>query len=280
MRLGLHLSVAVLTALSLAARADETLVLDLPTSQSYAAAQSHSEERAAPTDRRQGSLPSRHVTPRSEATRDENVVGRLGVTSSAAPIYQQPATRSRMIARVEAGVYLAICNSRTGWLGVLMADRTIGWIPAHTVRLLDYQVVGPNGPATRSGPQLDNPLLTGGQRTILQTAYTFLGIPYRWGGTSPNGMDCSAFVQRCFASLGINLPRTAREQFGCGMPVAVAQLQAADRLYFQNKSGRITHTGIYIGDGYFIHSSSSRKGVAISRLDEQMYTRMYAGARR
>ncbi len=93
-------------------------------------------------------------------------------------------------------------------------------------------------------------------------------------------MDCSAFVQRCFASLGINLPRTAREQFGCGMPVAVAQLQAADRLYFQNKSGRITHTGIYIGDGYFIHSSSSRKGVAISRLDEQMYTRMYAGARR
>lgn len=258
--------------------ADEILVLDLPSPEEYRTAEA---ARTAPTtSRRTESLPSRGAVSRATATRSDRVVGRLGVTSVAGPIYVQASARSRLLARVEPGTYLAICDSKTGWLAVLMADRSLGWIPAHTVKLLDYEVVGPDRPSRPAGPNLSNPLLTAGQRTILQTAYQYLGVPYRYGGTSPNGMDCSAYVQRCFAVVGIRLPRTAREQFQCGMPVPVAQLQAADRVYFQSKDGRISHTGIYIGDGYFIHSSSSRKGVAISRLDEPMYARMYAGARR
>jgi len=279
--LPLRVTIGLLCIVCLAAtrpvRADELLVLDLPSSEAYTAAQA--KRGAGDSPRRTQELPSRHAAGRSAAARSEGVVGRLGVTSAAAPIYAQTSTRGRMLARVDPGTYLAICRMRTGWLAVLMSDRSLGWIPAHTVKLLEYEVVGPAGSQPK-GPGLDNPLLAAGQRTILQTAYTFLGVPYRWGGTSPNGMDCSAFVQRCFASVGINLPRTAREQYNCGMPVATAQLQAADRLYFQSKDGRITHTGMYIGDGYFIHSSSSRKGVAVSRLDEEMYRRMYAGARR
>ncbi|NLI01518.1 MAG: C40 family peptidase [Chthonomonadales bacterium] len=259
-------------------RSDEILVLDLPTPEEYRAAEA---ARSAPsTSRRTESLPSRGAVARSDAVRTERVVGRLGVTSVAGPIYVRPNTQGRLLARVEPGTYLAICDSRPGWLAVLMADRSLGWIPAHAVKLLDYEVVGPNGPSRPSGPNLNNPLLTAGQRTILQTAYQYLGVPYRYGGTSTTGMDCSAYVQRCFLSVGIRLPRTAREQIQCGMPVAVAQLQPADRVYFQSKDGRISHTGIYIGDGYFIHASSSRKGVAVSRLDEPMYARMYAGARR
>lgn len=272
------LALGSITGLCGTARADEILVLDLPTAEQYRASQSERPP-SAPT-RRTGSLPSRGATVRSDAARTDRVVGRLGVTSAPGPIYVKPSTDSRLLARVEAGTYLAICDTRSGWLAVLMADRSLGWIPGQTVRLLDYEVVGPNRPSQPSGPNLNNPLLTAGQRTILQTAYQYLGVPYRWGGTSPNGMDCSAYVQRCFAAVGIRLPRTAREQINCGMPVSVAQLHAADRVYFQDKSGRITHTGIYIGDGYFIHSSSSRKGVAVSRLDEAMYARMYAGARR
>ncbi|NUQ69876.1 MAG: C40 family peptidase [Chthonomonadales bacterium] len=264
--------------LSCIAVADETLVLEVPTSQEYASSQA---DRGAPErTRRQQSLPSRHAVARASTRTAQNVVGRLGVTSAAAPLYAAANTRSRMIARVEAGTYLAICGSSSGWYGALMTDRSVGWIPAHTVKMLEYEIVGMGGAPRKATPNLDNPLLSGGQRTILQTAYSFLGVPYRWGGTSPSGMDCSAFVQRCFRTVGIELPRTAREQYTRGMPVPVAQLQACDRLYFQNKSGRITHTGIYIGDGYFIHSSSSRKGVAVSRLDETLYTTMYAGARR
>ena len=274
----LALALACSMTVSGVTRADEVLVLDLPTAEQYRASQAGPPP-AAPS-RRTESLPSRGATVRSDTARTDRVVGRLGVTSAPGPIYVKPAANSRLLSRVEAGTYLAICDSRAGWLAVLMADRSLGWIPGQTVRLLDYEVVGPNQPSRPSGPNLSNPLLTAGQRTILQTAYQFLGVPYRWGGTSSKGMDCSAYVQRCFASVGIRLPRTAREQFNCGMPVSVAQLQAADRVYFQDKSGRITHTGIYIGDGYFIHSSSSRKGVAVSRLDEAMYSRMYAGARR
>lgn len=266
--------------LTVVAKADDVLILEIPTPDAYAAARA---QRSAPEpDRRDKELPSRHATAatRAGAAAGEMVVGRLGVTSAAAPIYATASTSARMLARVEAGTYLAICRSGAGWLGVLMSDRSLGWVPAHTVKLLDYEVVGPSGSSAAGRPGLDSPLLTDGQRTIIQTAYSFLGVPYRWGGTSPNGMDCSAFVQRCFASVGIRLPRTAREQFNCGMPVATAQLQPGDRVYFQSSDGRITHTGIYIGEGYFIHSSSSRKGVAVSRLDEPMYARMYAGARR
>lgn len=259
-------------------RADDILVLDLPTQEAYQAAQA---ARGRSEDsRRTQEMPSRHSTGRTAASRQENVVGRLGVTSAPAPVYAQASTSARLLARVEAGTYLAICRQDPGWVAVLMSDRSLGWVPAHTVKLLDYEVVGDAQPGSSTRPGLDNPLLTAGQRTIIQTAYSFLGVPYRWGGTSPEGMDCSAFVQRCFASVGINLPRTAREQYQCGMPVATAQLQPGDRVYFGSKDGRITHTGIYIGDGFFIHSSSSRKGVAVSRLDEPMYARMYAGARR
>lgn len=268
--------------LSVGLRADETLVLDLPPPETYAASQSARPPADAPPskERRSEELPSRHATARTSTAREEAVVGRLGVTQQAAPVYAQTSTSSRLLARVEPGTYLAICRMATGWMGVLMSDRSIGWIPAHTVKLLEYEVVGPAGARDNGPPALNNPLLTAGQRTIIQTAYSYLGVPYRWGGTSPNGMDCSAFVQRCFAAAGIRLPRTAQEQFQCGMPVSVQQLQPGDRVYFQSKDGRINHTGIYIGDGFFIHSSSSRKGVAVSRLDEAMYARMYAGARR
>ena len=264
--------------LAAAGLCDDVLVLDLPTEEAYQASQAA--RTSSQETRRKQELPSRHATARTVAERQENVVGRLGVTTSAAPIYAQASTSARFLARVDAGTYLAICRSATSWHAVLMSDRSLGWIPAQTVKLLEYEVVGQPGAAQPPKPGLDNPLLTEGQRTIIQTAYSFLGVPYRWGGTSPNGMDCSAFVQRCFASVGIRLPRTAREQYQCGMPVATAQLQPGDRLYFQNKDGTITHTGIYIGEGFFIHSSSSRKGVAVSRLDEPMYVRMYAGARR
>ncbi len=105
-------------------------------------------------------------------------------------------------------------------------------------------------------------------------------MPYKWGGESASGLDCSAFVKHCFNTLGIYLPRTAHEQAAYGIPVTPENLQAADRLYFASRDGRITHTGIYIGDGYFIHSSSSRGGVAVSRLDEPLYHKMFCGARR
>lgn len=213
----------------------------------------------------------------------EKVVGRLAMLSHEAAI---KATRGgrRTLAKVKGGTYIAINSESGNWYGVLMSDRTTGWISKDDVQILNYEVVSNKeldpAPYRDYATNGGSALLTSGQTALLDYAYTFLGVPYKWGGTSPNGLDCSAFVQRCFATQGIKLPRTAHEQIECGMPISPDDLRAGDRLYFASSDGRITHTGIYVGNGYFIHASSSRHGVAVSNLSEPLYRKMYAGARR
>ena len=100
------------------------------------------------------------------------------------------------------------------------------------------------------------------------------------GGYSTYGLDCSGFVKAVFASNGINLPRVAREQALVGMPVGWSQLQSGDRLYFACKGGQIDHAGIYMGNGFFIHSSMSRGGVAVDSVLKPFYMNSLVAARR
>lgn len=225
--------------------------------------------------------PQQHAAAKQAAP--EKVVGRLGMIAHGASIKAARGGR-RTLAKVKAGTYIAINSQAGNWYGVLMSDRSTGWISKDEVQILNYEVVTPKNydptPYRDYAANGGAELLTGGQKALLDYAYTYLGVPYKWGGTSPDGLDCSAFVQRCFATQGISLPRTAHEQIGCGMPVSPEDLRAGDRLYFASSDGHVSHTGIYVGNGYFIHSSSSHHGVAVSNLSEAMYRRMYAGARR
>ncbi len=210
-------------------------------------------------------------------------VGRLGVTHGKTGIYSGRNTSKSLLARVTPGTYVALTVDVGDWYGVLMSDQSTGWIRKADVGILDYSVTAPAGTdisAPRSMPSFDELNLPGNQRRLIQKAFSYLGVPYLWGGTQPTGLDCSGFVQRCYRSLDIELPRTAHEQINVGTPVPQDQLQPTDRVYFANSNGYISHTGIYLGNGYFIHSSSSNKGVAVSRLTEGMYARMYAGGRR
>jgi cell wall-associated NlpC family hydrolase len=231
------------------------------------------------------STPSRRLASRGSATRSRGVaIGRLARAVVSTTVRVDHTVESGSITTIAEGTYLALTEEADGWYGVLMADETTGWIERSNVEVLDYEVVADGdrrSPAqsVRTSAANGMPLATA-QRSIIQVAYTYLGIPYRFGGQSSHGIDCSAFVQCCFRSVGVRLPRTAAEQARHGMPVPCSQLQAADRLYFASRDGRITHTGIYIGNGYFIHASSSRHKVAISRLSEGLYARMYACARR
>ncbi len=105
---------------------------------------------------------------------------------------------------------------------------------------------------------------------IFKTARMFLGRPYRWSGQTLEGSDCSGFVNTVFRANGINLPRDAYQQLVCGELTGTRwyrdSMQAGDTLYFiSGRSGRITHTGIYLGKGKFIHSS--RSGVVIESLN-------------
>ncbi|MFY9120470.1 MAG: NlpC/P60 family protein [Syntrophomonadaceae bacterium] len=116
---------------------------------------------------------------------------------------------------------------------------------------------------------------------LLEMASKHLGTPYRYGGQSPGGFDCSGFAKYNFSQIGINLPRTAAEQAAMGTAVAREELLPGDLLYFRCGGGGIDHVGIYVGNNQFIHSSSPRSGgVIYSSIAEGYYARTYAGARR
>jgi SH3-like domain-containing protein len=117
----------------------------------------------------------------------------------------------------------------------------------------------------------------------IELAKRFLGCTYLWGGTSSFGFDCSGFVQMLVRRRGTVMPRDADLQAGWegAKPVKRKQLQAGDLLYFGESTHRITHTGMYIGHGKFIHDTThDHPGVQISRLADQPWTRLLVACRR
>jgi cell wall-associated NlpC family hydrolase len=114
---------------------------------------------------------------------------------------------------------------------------------------------------------------------ITGTALRYLGVPYVWGGTSFGGVDCSGFVWAVFAKNGIYLPRTADAQYESGRHVSTRDLRAGDLVFFQTYALGASHVGIYLGNGKFVHASSSN-GVRVDQLAEDYYSARYLGARR
>ena len=229
---------------------------------------------------------------RGQSGSSERVVGRLGQVERGTPIYRNKSTRSARLSTAPPGTYLAIQTESGDWYGILMADGSLGWLRRESVHLMEYQVVS-NGalPQPNSGfaageyvdglPASKNVFFKGDPDALFREAYKYLGVPYHWGGNSASGIDCSAFVKTVFDACGYSLPRHSSDQTAYGVAIPKDQLRPGDRLYFGNAASRnITHTGLYIGSGYFIHASSNSHGVAISQLNEALYERMYICARR
>lgn len=115
-------------------------------------------------------------------------------------------------------------------------------------------------------------------RELTRSALRFLGTPYVFGGDSPAGFDCSAYVQHVFAMVGIDLPRTADAQYDVGKP-AIGGPRPGDLVFFETYTYGPSHVGIYLGNGEFVHASSSR-GVEVSKLSESYWAARYIGAKR
>lgn len=120
---------------------------------------------------------------------------------------------------------------------------------------------------------------------IVQTALDVMGTPYSWGGTDANGYDCSGLIQHAYGEHGILLPRVSRDQIRMGTAVEprLAVLRPGDILGFSVEQAAVTHVGLYVGDGKFIHSASG--GVKLSSLtapdpDSQWWQRRLVAARR
>jgi hypothetical protein len=116
---------------------------------------------------------------------------------------------------------------------------------------------------------------------LVRTARRFLGVPYRWGGTDrQDGFDCSGLTMVCYRLNGLNLPRISRNQFEAGRQVPQAQLRPGDLVFFATRGGRqVSHVGMYIGGGQFIHAPRTGDQVRVENLSTPFYARTFLGGR-
>ena len=109
---------------------------------------------------------------------------------------------------------------------------------------------------------------------LVRVVKTFLGVPYKLGGSTLKGIDCSAFVRKIYEIFNIELPRTTREQFSIGKKIGKEQLEEGDLVFFRRR-GNSSHVGIYIGDNQFVHASSYNRQVKIDYLDTPYYSKRF-----
>lgn len=114
----------------------------------------------------------------------------------------------------------------------------------------------------------------------VQTAMSFVGTPYRWGGAKPGGFDCSGLVYYVYGELGMRLPRVADDQARVGAYVPFAQLKPGDTVFFADSSGYIGHMGLYIGDGQMVHAPQTGDVVKVTDIASGSYFERFAGGRR
>ena len=229
------------------------------------------------------SLPSRGIVSPSEAA--ASVVGRLAlVTSDKAVIVAGREASGRVLSVCPKGQYLALSGETPTQYAVLMIDHSVGFVAKSDVQILDYQVVNNTPDSSGAGAPGSAPSDGSLGALLVQTADAYLGVPYVWGGNTAAGIDCSGFVKAVYAAHGITLPRVSGDQAAVGYDVPRtdwSQWVPGDRMYFACHHDHIDHTGMYIGGGYFIHSSMGHgQSVAIDRVDTPYYAKHLVCVRR
>ncbi len=142
--------------------------------------------------------------------------------------------------------------------------------------------------ASKSGgrPAAAEGNLPAGHPEVVAIALKYLGVPYKWGGTSPSGFDCSGLCQYSYEQIGINLPRTSRSQYNSGAHIAPNRLdllRAGDLVFFGTRGdpARVHHVGMYVGNGNFVHAPNTGDVVKVSSLTDRINSRGdYVGASR
>lgn len=237
---------------------------------------------------KRGALASRSGRPQEPQAAPMTVSVRPGtVVVSSVQVRTTRSASGRVLSTAAKGQNLAVLSEMDGLYGVLMVNNTVGWVPKEAIQLMDYHTEVTLSAASPSGPSASpEPTNTSGltekQRQVLREAFTYMGVPYVWAGNGRSGLDCSAFVKNVFSTVGVTLPRHSGHQLSVGRTVTdTGELIAGDRLYFAMKGGTtITHTGIYIGEGLFIHASSNHGRVDVDPLFKTNYINKLVAIRR
>lgn len=177
-------------------------------------------------------------------------------------IRANPSTDSNKVGSLSTGAVVDILETQDGWYQI-----EEGYVSADYVTIVDA------AEAASSASSSD----------VVSFAMQYLGYPYRYGGSSPKGFDCSGFVRYVYDQFGYSLNRTASAQMDNGTAVSMGELQPGDLVFFKkagSSASRASHVGIYIGGGEFIHASTSSTGVIISAMNSAYYTTGFVGGRR
>ncbi len=149
--------------------------------------------------------------------------------------------------------------------------------PDRPARVLKFIAVSPAPKAAAAAP----PQRPSRTSRLIRNALAYRGTPYRFGARGRGGFDCSGFTSYLFDKAGKPIARSASAQYRQGAPVEKSALRPGDLVFFKNTYKRgVSHVGIYIGNGNFIHAASSRSGVRVDSLNKSYYAKHWAGARR
>lgn len=243
-------------------------------------------------------IPVRGKQAKSSAQVPSDTVSKTGwaeLNTDRVNIRQKPSTDSPRITIVDRWKKVKVLGRNGEWSRVQLLDGRIGWVkstylsptrPPQSASASKRKTSSPQAKAVSANRRQPSRQVAlsevNNERTqrMLQRAMAYLGSPYRRGGSSARGFDCSGFTSYIYRHAGVRLPHQSASQAQVGKPVPRSQLQPGDLVFFRTRGKRISHVGIYIGNGRFIHASSARGRVRIDSLNSGYYNKRYAGARR
>jgi len=195
------------------------------------------------------------------------------VAGNGVNLREKPSMQAKVLDQIDRFTKVTVKARNGQWYNVVLPNGEEGWV--------FYQYVRLSSPSSRSDANRETSIKV---QELIDFAKSFLGIRYVWGGSTPAGFDCSGFVGYVFKNFGISLPRVAEDQAQVGYKVySIKDLEPGDLVFFNTDkkfSRNVTHVGIYIGDGEFIHASSARKHVRIDRIDTGYYEERFLSASR
>lgn len=192
-----------------------------------------------------------------------------------------PSMTAAILGEFFYGNRVSLITSHDGWAQVVAENGQVGYVSSKYVKEGTYSVGGNDAGSSSDSGSASAPASNGsatGQQ-VASYACQFVGSRYVWGGTTPDGFDCSGLVYYVYKQFGYTLNRVAADQATNGRHVEPSELQPGDLLCFYSGSSYIGHVGIYIGNGQFVHASNSTTGVIISDLAGYYVSRGYEARR-